>query len=711
MAPAIDEWDPLLNVTSFENTGYGDVPSFFDQIMVPDPDFNGADNTMLPPDISNLFSDQDWFGEMDIFGTDFVPTMDEALAIPPWPSPSTAIPNEIVQAETSYGQALSRSEHARKRHAIYQQSPWLWYPEKRQNAFSEHSSIQLDEIKLYSASSPHQPFAEASIIPDKLSMKSRDRIFELILKTAKSRVSMASFPSAELLEVLMKMGIAKRLETDAWIHPHLFHSESARPELLTALVAAGCVCFGVKAISRTGLVLLEIVRQALNKSVEDDNSAIRDLQYLQATMLWLDVCAFCGFKRKMEIAESHLQPLVTALRRFGKFDSVAYPVIIPAASDTTEETEEKWRRWVEVQSYTRLVHHLLEHDLLITMTKHRNPLISYAELTLPLPANRELWLAPSAEMWRTAYLAKTHGVRQQRVSVRSLLTDGDLVNCLPPDIDARLAATTYLYGLTAQVWEHQQQSTVLNGAHGTSDASATLWLQSRHQKLCQLLQATSPGLATTSPTTKLFQDFLLSTLHVSLDDVIRFAGKCGEEEAHRAYQALQSWSTSKQARTAIWHAAQVIRWAKVTPPYQLRGCDSFLTYHASMILWAYAMMQRDAARRTARSSPQPGGPIERDTVSSLMANGKLPIVFLDGPKTADTDAFVHLNSGRPCLQLSASKQNPTAAPLLGDLKNPQSIMAVCVEVLERNAPSEERAGKPQMIKCLCDLMSELGSLR
>jgi hypothetical protein len=32
---------------------------------------------------------------------------------------------------------------------------------------------------------------------------------------------------------------------------------------------------------------------------------------LQASMLWLDIGAFCGYRRKMEIAESSLQHLVT----------------------------------------------------------------------------------------------------------------------------------------------------------------------------------------------------------------------------------------------------------------------------------------------------------------------------------------------------------------------------------------------------------------
>lgn len=55
---------------------------------------------------------------------------------------------------------------------------------------------------------------------------------------------------------------------------------------------------------------------ANTRQVEEDNSAVRDLQYIQASMIWIDVCSFCGFKRKMEIAESNLQPLVTVRSAF-----------------------------------------------------------------------------------------------------------------------------------------------------------------------------------------------------------------------------------------------------------------------------------------------------------------------------------------------------------------------------------------------------------
>jgi hypothetical protein len=207
----------------------------------------------------------------------------------------------------------------------------LWVPGRNQHAFSEHEGPLLDERNVDIATPPHEPCASNIVISDHLSAQTRDRIFQLVSKTAQSQIAIPSFPSADCLDKLIKVGIAKRIETDAWIHPFSFCSESAMTEFVTALVAAGCVCFGIPSVSRTGLVLQEIVRVALMRLVreatfikknmigqvayfrqsETDNSAIRDLQFLQGSMIWLDIGAFCGFRRKMEIAESNLQPLVT----------------------------------------------------------------------------------------------------------------------------------------------------------------------------------------------------------------------------------------------------------------------------------------------------------------------------------------------------------------------------------------------------------------
>lgn len=135
-------------------------------------------------------------------------------------------------------------------------------PRTNQNAYSEHNSIQLDENS-GTTSSALSRLASSLTLGDSLSSSTRDELFRLVIKTAKSKVLIKTFPSAERLDILLRIGIAKRMETDAWFHPFSFHSSRARPELLIALIAAGCVCFGVPSISRTGLVLLEVARVAL----------------------------------------------------------------------------------------------------------------------------------------------------------------------------------------------------------------------------------------------------------------------------------------------------------------------------------------------------------------------------------------------------------------------------------------------------------------
>jgi hypothetical protein len=49
----------------------------------------------------------------------------------------------------------------------------------------------------------------------------------------------------------------------------------------------------------------------MTEKFERDNSRTRDLQILQTYALELQIGLWSGNKRKMEIAESHAQPLIT----------------------------------------------------------------------------------------------------------------------------------------------------------------------------------------------------------------------------------------------------------------------------------------------------------------------------------------------------------------------------------------------------------------
>lgn len=468
------------------------VTAFFDQIMVPEQDFVGADPA-LAPDFTMWLPETDWVGDIDFFdhdiGSALGQTFEAQRILDNFFAPVVPYDTPTPQSRT----ATDRGDEAKRRSAIFEQSPWyvikmlleaqlisyrLWVPARNQHAFSEHDGVTIDENHIDIATSPHEPCSSNVIISDSLSQGARDRIFQLVSKTAASRVIIPSFPSADCLDKLIKVGIAKRLETDAWVHPYTFESEHASLELLIALIAAGCICFGLPAVNRTGLVLQEIVRVALQNLTERDNSAFRDLQYLQASMIWLDIGAFCGYRRKMEIAESNLLQVVTAMRRAGKYDKVAYRSIVPDACDSNDQNEQKWRDWVEIESYKRLACHLFEHDLVMTMVKHRNPLHSYSEMSFPLPCSRSLWLAPNAQVWRSRMLGMGSSVGPP--SLRDLLRE-EQPNFRPSGVvDSQIARSVYLHGLAAQIWEHAQQCALVSE---DSDPASQLWLRSRHKRM------------------------------------------------------------------------------------------------------------------------------------------------------------------------------------------------------------------------------------
>jgi hypothetical protein len=338
----------LNNSISWNSTVWDSTlpfPPFFEQIMAPD---FVASQFQSMPDIFSLMPDQDWLSENnDIFGVDFIPTIDQAIQLQ-----ASDLSAAQVKLSTQPDKSLA-NDNAKERFAMFQRSPWLWKPEVNSNAFSEHEILPLDERQVEMAQSPQQKFLPSLALPDELSSQNRDRIFQLVLRTAKSQVSVPTFPSTACLNTLLRVGFAKRMEVDPWIHPYTFDLESSRPELLVALIAAGCICFGVPSVSKTGLVLFEIARVALHRLAEEDNSVIRDLQYSQAYMLWVEVFAFCGFKRKMEVGEHSLQPLVTGLRRAGKFDRAAYSKIEPGMKDDERALSVKWKAWIEAESYKR----------------------------------------------------------------------------------------------------------------------------------------------------------------------------------------------------------------------------------------------------------------------------------------------------------------------------------------------------------------------
>jgi hypothetical protein len=132
---------------------------------------------------------------------------------------------------------------------------------------------------------------------------------------------------------------------------------------------------------------------------------------------------------------------------------------------------------------TRLAYHLFGHDVEVAMAMNRPALTSYTELTLPFPAARDLWLAPTAIAWRDLWNTKYRVVEVSDFSLRDLLSDPSLLTHIPNEIDFDIARTALLHGMASQVGETRQQMILSQGSQPNARAMARLWLQSRQDDL------------------------------------------------------------------------------------------------------------------------------------------------------------------------------------------------------------------------------------
>jgi hypothetical protein len=276
---------------------------------------------------------------------------------------------------------------------------------------------------------------------------------------------MPSFPSLQLLEDLVDVCLIEDTYAIAsHIHIPSFDSRKTRTELLLAMVARGAAFVSFPPIWKMGVMLLDVVRYAIGEEFEKDNSVTRELQAVQASLLWVVTAVWSGFRRTTEIGSSFLLPPVTMLAWSNAFSRSRYVNIVPALEDTSEVLEQKWRDWCEQEARKRLVFQTFLFDSQAMLVHMRPPLISPAQLDLPIPASRELWLASNAHSWRSAFLAQ--GSIEARVlpSTVDMFSDPELFSRLDHPTDPSLCRLLIAHSLAHEVFEYRKQAQMLQHA-------------------------------------------------------------------------------------------------------------------------------------------------------------------------------------------------------------------------------------------------------
>lgn len=652
--------------------------------------------------------------------------------------------------------------------AAYNRSAWKWVPNhEKGKAHRDHS---LASILVDGKASDQMQRSSAAPRPHLLNAQDRDRIVALLLsgcdKTNFQKV-VTMFPAVGVLDLFLNDFLLNMEHSiDSWIHIPTFRTSDLLPELLTLMVAQGAVLSRTSHAQLFGYSLQEKGRLALPEMFERDNSMTRHLQALQANAICLDIGTWSGNKRTMELAESAALPLVTMIRRSGGFRRSRGVAPGPSPEDTGDVLQQKWRTWVEAESFKRLAYHVFLYTVQVSVAFQTPPLLSYAEITLELPAPQAVWRARTAEEWRDQYFA--HRLGGPLPTFVSSMCDAQTMGFVRGSIDLELTLYLVLLSHWCLAWEYTQLSSA-NKAQANNDLqwAGTLLASSKCQELRRLLDsfyvAIEDWKVFVPKEVHMMSQLLRMNLCVALEDLQLIAGKEGPEEARRVYPSLKQWYRSPECRQALWHAGQVLRAARrpagrspnasqtaLPDAPWLRDFNAVALYHAGLAFWVYGLLSRAIA---SEQGPEPAGAVTADGQQVQAAvdfdGGPIRLDGDDEELTAiDRHRFIGLNKGRAVISAispwstvtstrvsgpgtsppttvgTVAARGPATEPLhtrqeTVPLDDPKLVMEVMIHALTPSSQPPESSNRsqpqqasgpqrPAMVENLIQLMRDLG---
>jgi hypothetical protein len=349
--------------------------------------------------------------------------------------------------------------------------------------------------------------------------------------------------------------------------------------------------------------------------------------------------------------------------------------------------------------FYRLVLHLFFHDVHTSAGLQKPPLMTLTELKFNLPASHELWMAKTAVEWSDLYYTRVPQPHQS-FTIMNALEDPDSLHKMADYVDVHLCAMTLLHGYWNQIWTLAESKKF----YPASRATHRLSIITSHRELSNDLANLAdkmPSMTRNSPVATLLSEFFMMILHVSPEELQRFAGKYGEEEARHAYVYFKAQTQTLESRTAIWHAGQVLMAAKTMTPTLLRGFNAIAVYYSSLTLWAYGLVTSSSSLNSTTALEQ-----ERAPAAFNQATTRSPTeVALNEPMTTQASQFKASGRGVPGITTTDSEGETIFIPL----KATDKILRVAQQIYKSNFPVADEPLPPLVVN-LANLLKDLSSL-
>ncbi|KAJ6186172.1 hypothetical protein N7519_007473 [Penicillium mononematosum] len=567
----------------------------------------------------------------------------------------------------------------------FQNSHWKFRPNAK-----DHSGAEEHNLSLPAANSAY-PSPESGVALNldtritcaELGNLVRDKILMMVVNSCHSdnlSKAVASFPSAGLLDTLLQYYLTSPVtHATSFLHAASFDPNEKRPELVAAMAACGAVLTSDPALSKLGYAIQECLRIAISKRWERDNTLVRDLELSQAFLIILEMGIWSGLPRKVEIAESFFHPVLTMMRRDGKFKRSAYPDTNSGDSQVIVSRDE-WLKWVEDESSKRLVFRMLSHDANSSIALLVNPAISYAEVLLPLPGNTDLWTAASPEQWSSFISVQDPG---EPLYVADIIDDPGILNNRARSLDIYVAIDAVLACTWAMCWEYLQLSSLQRSRPHRWNVLVTEMRKDELLKLLNHLKLSLPSDELADPEILMRLELTLLHLQMPFEDIQIFAGMEGPERARAVYPMVRDWVKSEAARHTICHAAQIVRIAKRLPKGVIRSPLAIMLYHASLAFWVYGLLSNQ---------------------SSGISRAPSQNVCIDDTDSIALQRFKGFGQGQPCIGWRSEIPGEDDVVISVPLSQPDKVMEAVMGIVRTNFSG---LPIPHLTERLVQLMAEL----
>ncbi|GLB17438.1 hypothetical protein AtubIFM61612_007309 [Aspergillus tubingensis] len=547
-----------------------------------------------------------------------------------------------------------------------------WDPDSEYHRAAEEGDLFLDPES--SCIEDHLAYPSARMSDDIVSSDTRDRILAMILHTcepANMIKVVSAFPAANVLDRLLHRFYATHAtDDDSWIHIPTLRSSEMPTELLGACITSAAMRSSSAAVRRFGTALHGVLHPYLFQIFEKQIAQTRCLQQIQALALYVQTGLWSGNKRRMEIAAAIVGSAVTMLRSGRRYRASTYSSVVPDTADTDDVLVSKWHHWVEQESWKRTP-------------------VSYAELCLSFPQSGKLWAAKTAAQWLRTYIQMQSFEKTfHQAGLREYLANPSLLQTISPLYDSNLARLIVLHAVGSMVKDHLQSKGLL--LPGILDTPGVFILadESFQNRVAQLLNSirilhddSHPG---DHQSSQLTAELISMHSLTPFEQLEIIAGREGPEEAEAVLPLLERWCQSSQARKAVWHASQLIRYLHHLNAQSFTEFFAVGAYQAGLCLCIYGTMAQMPSSSSLSSGLGSGGNFQ-----------------IDGPDSPVIQRWIILGSGTPMLGSVTSASTFYGGMPLG------ATRSILLRVRDLLYVKASQKGLLPLVTGICDLLGAL----